>query len=65
MVLSNLGRHGAALEALESIPQHLLLQTYSQFQYGLVHADTLMWLDRWQEGRAQLDDILRHFAPDL
>lgn len=63
LVLINLGRHGAALEALESIPASA--SANMQFQYGLVHANTLIWVDRWQEGRTQLDDVLRYSAPGL
>lgn len=36
-----------------------------QFRHGLAHANTLMWLDRWQEGHAKLDDILDRFAQGL
>ncbi len=36
-----------------------------QFRHALAHADTLMWLDRWEEGCAELDDVLDRFAPDL
>ncbi|HMR04011.1 MAG TPA: tetratricopeptide repeat protein, partial [Candidatus Competibacter phosphatis] len=63
VVLSNLGRHTAALELLESIPAPA--SALMQFRHGLAHADTLMWLDRWEEGRTQLDDVLHRFAPGL
>ena len=63
VVLSNLGRHTAALELLESIPKPA--SALMQFRHGLAHADTLMWLDRWEEGRTQLDDVLHRFAPGL
>lgn len=63
LVLSGLGRHGAALELLESIPAPT--SALMQFRHGLAHADTLMWLDRWEEGRTQLDDVLHRFAPGL
>jgi hypothetical protein len=63
MALSDLGRHGAVLEAQESYPAPA--SELMQFRHALVHANTLMWLDRWDEGRAQLDDVLRRFAPGL
>ena len=63
VVLSNLGRHTAALEVLESTPASA--SAIMQFRHGLVHADTLMWLDLWEEGRAELDNVLDRFAPGL
>ncbi|NMQ18874.1 tetratricopeptide repeat protein [Candidatus Competibacter phosphatis] len=63
VVLSNLGRHTAALEVLESTPAPA--SEIIQFRHDLVHADTLMWLDRWEEGCAELDDVLNRFAPGL
>jgi tetratricopeptide (TPR) repeat protein len=63
VVLSNLGRHTAALEVLESTPAPA--SEIIQFRHGLAHADTLMWLDRWEEGRTQLDDVLHRFAPSF
>ena len=62
-MLSQLGRHTAALEALESSPAPTSENV--QFRHTLVHADTLMWLDRWEEGRAELNDALGRFTPDL
>jgi len=64
MVLSLLGRHAAALRVLESSPAYAP-GSKLQFQHSLVHADTLMWLDRWEEGCAELDDALDRFAPGL
>ncbi len=63
MMLNILGRHTAALEVLES-SRRLRLEITCNSD-SLVHADTLMWLDRWQEGRAKLDDVLDRFAPSL
>ena len=63
MTLSLLGRHGAALEVLGSTPTPT--SENMQFRHTLVHVDTLMWLDRWEEGRAELDDTLGRFAPSL
>ncbi|MDG4561420.1 MAG: AAA family ATPase [Candidatus Competibacter sp.] len=64
LVLSNLGRHTAALQVLEStlVPAASAIM---QFRHGLVHADTLMWLDCWEEGRAELNNVLDRFAPGL
>ncbi|MEI2769309.1 MAG: tetratricopeptide repeat protein [Candidatus Competibacter sp.] len=63
MTLSLLGRHGAALEVLESTPTPT--SENMQFRHALAHADTLMWLDRWEEGRAELNNALGRFTPDL
>jgi len=63
VVLRSLGRHSAALETLESIPGPV--SAIMQFRHGLVHADTLMWLDRWEEGRVKLDDALDRFVLGL
>ncbi len=62
-MLGQLGRHGAALKVLESTPAPA--SAIMQFRHGLAHANTLMWLDRWQEGHAKLDDILDRFAQGL
>ncbi|MCB1826231.1 MAG: tetratricopeptide repeat protein, partial [Candidatus Competibacteraceae bacterium] len=63
LVLSNLGCPGAALEALESTPAPA--SEIIQFRHALVYADILMWLDRWEGGCAELDDVLDRFAPGL
>ncbi|MDG4553383.1 MAG: tetratricopeptide repeat protein [Candidatus Competibacter sp.] len=63
VVLSNLDHHTAALKVLESLPKPASENT--QFRHDLAHADILMWLDRWEEGCAELDDVLDRFPPDL
>ena len=62
--LSILGHHAAALKALGSSPVSDL-GSGLQLRHTLIHADILMWLDRWEEGRTKLDDALNNFAPGL
>lgn len=63
MMLGALGRHTTALEALEATPAYASKTT--QFRHTIEHANTLMWLDRWEEGCAELDDALSRYEPHL
>jgi tetratricopeptide (TPR) repeat protein len=59
--LARVGRHGEALALLaESQPAY---STWQEFQRALHQADTLLWLDRWDEGRDALDRLLAEFRP--
>ncbi|KXX65667.1 AAA family ATPase [Marichromatium gracile] len=54
-----LGHHTTALERLE---QPYPTATWN-YRRRLLHADTLMWLDRWGTGIDELDAVLRESPP--
>ena len=57
--LADLGRYNEALKTLEQSQPEAINDI--GFQCALVHADTLMWLDRWEEGRDKFNQILERF----
>jgi len=59
--LARVGRYGEAL-ALLAQPQPAY-STARKFQRARYQADTLLWLDRWDEGAAALDRLLAESRP--
>lgn len=63
ITMSSLGRHTDVLKALEHTPNFYIKKR--EFNHAVVHAVTLMWMDRWDEGYAKLDETLARFEPAL
>jgi len=61
LCLAQIGRPGEAL-ALLTQPQPAYLNQH-EFVRALLQADTLLWLDRWDEGAAALDRLLAESRP--
>lgn len=64
MALGDLGRHQAALEALATLQGPPGDASYV-FDCDQERASALMWLDRWDEGLAQLDALVARATPSL
>jgi tetratricopeptide (TPR) repeat protein len=61
--LAHSGRHAEALALLEK-PQPGY-NAMDAFKQALQYADTLLWLDRWDEGRTVLDRLLAETRPPV
>jgi tetratricopeptide (TPR) repeat protein len=61
LCLAQIGRPGEAL-ALLTQPQPAYLNQH-EFVRAMLQADTLLWLDRWDEGAAALDRLLTESRP--